>query len=496
MRPVFGTLTVYAPIERSTGECLLNSHCRRPSHHSMGPPYARCSCFCLALRSRGCERRACAAHGGADSKARGRRRAIGEGKLDQPVIVETGDELQDLARQFNLMAQKLGDSYSGLEQKITERTRQLDEANRAQSRFLAVEVMTCGSRCTHWVCSWHNCGEHATRGRATGSTKVEASTTAISELIEALLDISNSTRAPYKLSRPNSRFSLCSIGSNRRFPLRHRPKVCVCACDAHAQSCERPCAAGRTLLTWPRTRCDIRMKAVSSSRPEHAERASVSRSGTPASASPPTSSRIFSRNSIASAARQLKARRASGSVLPIVSRLARLLDLHIEVRSIEDRGSVFAVEVPVAGARATSVTTVLKPGNSVRFDGSTWYSSSTTIPQRATQPQDCSCNGDAKRCSPPAAGRPRIFCARATSYLLSSFAITGSPSGNWARTLYGIYARVSGEDVPALIVSADGTALSAEAVNAAGMHLLRKPLKPANLRAVLHYAEHDARAGE
>jgi len=43
------------------------------------------------------------------------------------------------------------------------------------------------------------------------------------------------------------------------------------------------------------------------------------------------------------------------------------------------------------------------------------------------------------------------------------------------------------QDVPALIVSADGTALPAEALNAADMHLLRKPLKPANLRAVLHH---------
>ena len=53
--------------------------------------------------------------------------AIGAGNLDQKIEVHTGDELQDLAEQFNSMAAKLGESYAGLERKVEERTAELKE---------------------------------------------------------------------------------------------------------------------------------------------------------------------------------------------------------------------------------------------------------------------------------------------------------------------------------------------------------------------------------
>ena len=54
--------------------------------------------------------------------------AIAAGNLDQKIDVQTGDELQDLADQFNDMAAKLQESYAGLERKVEERTAQLKEA--------------------------------------------------------------------------------------------------------------------------------------------------------------------------------------------------------------------------------------------------------------------------------------------------------------------------------------------------------------------------------
>ena len=53
--------------------------------------------------------------------------AIGAGNLDQKIDVHTGDELQDLAEQFNSMAAKLQESYAGLERKVDERTAELKE---------------------------------------------------------------------------------------------------------------------------------------------------------------------------------------------------------------------------------------------------------------------------------------------------------------------------------------------------------------------------------
>ncbi len=59
--------------------------------------------------------------------------AIGAGNLDQKIDVHTGDELQDLAEQFNSMATKLRESYAGLERKVEDRTAELKEALEYQS---------------------------------------------------------------------------------------------------------------------------------------------------------------------------------------------------------------------------------------------------------------------------------------------------------------------------------------------------------------------------
>jgi HAMP domain-containing protein len=50
---------------------------------------------------------------------------IGRGALDHRVKVETGDEIEELAEKFNQMAADLKTSYSTLEQKVEQRTREL-----------------------------------------------------------------------------------------------------------------------------------------------------------------------------------------------------------------------------------------------------------------------------------------------------------------------------------------------------------------------------------
>jgi signal transduction histidine kinase len=67
--------------------------------------------------------------------------AIGAGNLDQKIDVHTGDELQDLAEQFNNMATKLRESYAGLERKVEDRTAELQESleyQRASAGILGI----------------------------------------------------------------------------------------------------------------------------------------------------------------------------------------------------------------------------------------------------------------------------------------------------------------------------------------------------------------------
>src|SRR5204863_4588922 len=53
---------------------------------------------------------------------------IGAGDLDRRLDIETGDELEALAQQFNRMASDLQKSYAELEHKVEERTAELSEA--------------------------------------------------------------------------------------------------------------------------------------------------------------------------------------------------------------------------------------------------------------------------------------------------------------------------------------------------------------------------------
>jgi two-component system, NtrC family, sensor kinase len=63
--------------------------------------------------------------------------AFGRGQLGARLTVQTGDELESLAGEFNKMAAQLEDYTKGLEQKVAEKTAQLELANRHKSEFLA-----------------------------------------------------------------------------------------------------------------------------------------------------------------------------------------------------------------------------------------------------------------------------------------------------------------------------------------------------------------------
>jgi signal transduction histidine kinase/CheY-like chemotaxis protein len=59
------------------------------------------------------------------------------GDLQARLVLNTGDEFEELANDFNRMAGQLEESYVMLERRVEERTRQLELANLAKSRFLA-----------------------------------------------------------------------------------------------------------------------------------------------------------------------------------------------------------------------------------------------------------------------------------------------------------------------------------------------------------------------
>lgn len=63
---------------------------------------------------------------------------LATGAFDYRIDVSSGDELEAVANQFNNMAAKLQESHANLERTVEARTRELEGANQAQKRFLAV----------------------------------------------------------------------------------------------------------------------------------------------------------------------------------------------------------------------------------------------------------------------------------------------------------------------------------------------------------------------
>jgi PAS domain S-box-containing protein len=61
---------------------------------------------------------------------------IASGRLGQRINLKTGDELEELADEFNEMTSKLEESYASLQQKIEDRTRELSDAIKTQVRYV------------------------------------------------------------------------------------------------------------------------------------------------------------------------------------------------------------------------------------------------------------------------------------------------------------------------------------------------------------------------
>jgi signal transduction histidine kinase/methylmalonyl-CoA mutase cobalamin-binding subunit len=66
-----------------------------------------------------------------------RAKELGEGQFDRRITLQTGDELEALAAQFNRMAARLQEMYAMQETRIAERTHELSVANEDKTRFLA-----------------------------------------------------------------------------------------------------------------------------------------------------------------------------------------------------------------------------------------------------------------------------------------------------------------------------------------------------------------------
>lgn len=415
---------------------------------------------------------------------------VGSGDLTHRISIETGDELEALGNQFNNMAARLQDSYATLEAKVQERTRQLESANLAKSRFIAAashDLRQPLHAIGLFVAQLHGRLRAGERQLLVG--RIEAAIAAMNDLFGALLDIS-------KLDAGGMTVNLTD------FP--------VAKLLAHAENTfgEAARAKGLSLRVVPSgawTRSDfILLERVVFNLISNAVRY-TSRGGlvvgcrkrgdalrieiwdTGIGIPADQHEKIFSEfYRLGEADRDGRA--GLGLGLAIVERLCRLLGHHVDLRSTPGKGSVFAITVPLVPAHEKRSASPFATRNELdRSNGKLVLvidDDSLALEGMAGILRSWGCRvitaDTGQRALQALAGEDRP-----PDLIISDYHLSDGRTG--MATIERLREALSAP-IPAFLISGDiGSGPSQEA-NAKGCHLLHKPVDPMALRAMFNRA--------
>jgi signal transduction histidine kinase/CheY-like chemotaxis protein len=273
-----------------------------------------------------------------------------KGDFSHRISIRTGDELQELGEQFNAMAARLQASYADLERKVEARTRELEHANVAKTRFLAVashDLRQPLHALGMFIGQLSTPRDDANLQRIV--ERAEASVAAMNELFDALLDISRIDTqqvAPnvgqFPVQRMLDRLGATYSGEAARKGLSLRLPATSAWVSSDAVLLER--ILGNLISNAVRYTRQGGVVVLCRRRGE-ALRVEVLDSGPGIPADRLES--IFSEFVRLESARD-EEKQGLGLGLAIVERLARLLGHPIDVRSIVGRGSRFSIAVPLS----------------------------------------------------------------------------------------------------------------------------------------------------
>jgi signal transduction histidine kinase/CheY-like chemotaxis protein len=407
---------------------------------------------------------------------------ISEGRLEERVDIRTGDELQALGEQFNRMASKLSESQAGLEEKVAERTRQLEAANRGKARFLA--AASHDLRQPAHALGLFVAQLQASRDPAAGAQlidKIAACSAAVGELIEALLDISKLDAgvvtpqpAAFALQplfdRIEQAFSMAAQDQGLRLRVRATPvwvhtdpvlldRILLNLCANAIRYTEHGGAILGARVRGKHVRIEVRDTGIGISAEQQRH--------------------IFDEFYQADRAAHPHAK-GLGLGLAIVDRLARLLGLAVDVRSEPGRGSVFAVEVPlVTAAGGAREPPMLRSAGVeglavllIDDDATARDALAGLLRQWGCEVSAVATAAEARASLDRAAPR-LIIC----DYHLAA--------GELGTTVVQQLRAAAGHAPTAAILSADVTQPLRDAAAANGLHLWHKPLNAARLRVLL-----------
>jgi signal transduction histidine kinase/CheY-like chemotaxis protein len=413
---------------------------------------------------------------------------IGSGDLNQRLALKSGDEFEILGAQFNSMAAQLQDSYADLERKVDERTRELELANLAKSRFIAVASHDLRQ-------PLHALGLFVgqLKGHVRSSEghrlveRIDGAVVNMNELFAALLDISkldagvlvpNLTEFPiaHLLKRMDATFAAAArakglrlrVVSTRLF-VRSDVVLLERILQNLVSNAVRFAANGGVVVGCRRRGGGLRLDVLDSGPGIPKERQRD----------------VFGEFTQLDGPHQDR-QRGLGLGLAIVDRLSRLLDHKIELTSTPGKGSRFSILVPLAPGRAEMAPPLSLPQASLEL----------LVGKVALIIDDDAMNLESLggllaswgcRVATAATGEEALARIAAAEFvpdvIISDYHLANGASGD------EVIARLRdcvGRSVPAFLMSGDTSPDALREARASGFQLLHKPVPPMKLRLVLN----------
>lgn len=415
---------------------------------------------------------------------------IGSGDLGQRISINTGDELEALGDQFNAMAGRLQESYAGLESKVEERTRQLEAANQAKSRFIAAashDLRQPLHALGLFVAQLHGRLRAAERSQIV--SRIEAALSAMNELFSALLDISkldagattvNITVFPVAQLLAHAETTFAGAAREKKLSFRAMPSDAWVRSDFIllqqivfnlVQNALRYTRSGGVVVGCRKRGDQLRIEVWDSGIGIAADQ----------------HDKIF--GEFYRLGEPDRDRRAGlGLGLAIVDRLCRLLGHPIEVKSTVGKGSVFAVTVPVAPANKRAIEASIVPRAQPNLshdklvlviDDDPLVLEGMSGIFRKWGCRVVTADSDSKALK-AAAEQDDVPDLIISDYHLAN-GRTGIETIEWLRGELSA-------PIPAFLISGDTDPATLHEAKAKGFHLLHKPVDPMALRAMFNQA--------
>ena len=407
--------------------------------------------------------------------------ALGAGRLTERIDIRTGDELQALAQQFNRMAASLQDLYATLEARIADRTQELAHANEAKSRFLAAashDLRQPMHALGLFIGQLRDAASDEERRALIAS--IEQSVGALDSLLDSLLDISRLDAGAVQVRR--GAFALGPLiarlaagfapsAQDKGIELRARPGRAWVDSDPLLlerillnllANAIRYTESGRVLIGCRRRGAQVEIVVADTGigiGEEHL---------------PLVFREFYQADGGGGGEKGL------GLGLAIVERLARLLDHPLRVRSEPGRGSCFSVRVPAAPPKqAAPELDVTRPDASLAG-------------RRILVIDDDNAVRESMRGLLSQWGC-EVWLARDGGQALDLLTVHGDADlvvsdlrlGTGESGLAVASSIASSRSIPVVLITGETAPDALQAAQDSGFPLLRKPIRPARLRALL-----------